>query len=114
MGSIYRRGDSKFWWIAYHKDGSQFLESIWSESENYAKNLLKQREGEIAQGKQPAVLYDRVRFDAPLDDLLTDYRINKRKNLYTQNLIVALLKKEFGGLKAKQINTTRIGRTAIS
>ena len=61
MGSIYRRGDSKFIWIGYYKDGKQFLESTRSESEDYAKRLLKPREGEIAQGKQPAVLYDRVR-----------------------------------------------------
>ena len=76
MGSIYRRGDSKFLWIAYYKDGRQFLESTRSESEDYAKRLLKLREGEIAQGKPPAVLYDRIRFDELLEDLLTDYMTN--------------------------------------
>jgi len=34
-----------------YKDGKQFLESTRSESEDYAKRLLKPREGEIAQGK---------------------------------------------------------------
>jgi len=51
LGSIYRRGDSKFIWIGYYKDRKQFLESTRSESEDYAKRLLKPREGEIAQGK---------------------------------------------------------------
>ena len=108
MGSIYRRGDSKFLWIAYYKDGRQFLESTRSESENCAKNLLKLREGEIAQGKQPAVLYDRVRVEELLEDLVTDYRINERKSLRTLNGNVAILKKEFGGFKASRIDTARI------
>jgi hypothetical protein len=112
LGSIYRRGDSKFLWITYYKDGRQFLESTRSESEDYAKRLLKLREGEIAQGKPPAVLYDRVRFDELLEDLLTDYRINKRKNLYTLNLIVARLKKEFGGLRRHRL--TRQELTPLS
>jgi len=112
LGSLYRRGDTKFIWIAYYKDGKQFLESTRSESEDYAKRLLKLREGEIAQGKQPAVLYDRIRVDELLEDLLTDYRINKRKRLRTLKGNVALLKKEFGGFKASRIDTARI-RTFI-
>jgi integrase len=112
LGSLYRRGDSKFIWIAYYKDGKQFLESTRSESEDFAKHLLKLREGEIAQGKQPAVLYDRIKIDELLEDLLTDYRINKRKSFRTLKGNVALLKKEFGGFKASRIDTARI-RTFI-
>ena len=108
FGQHLQAGRSKFLWIEYYKDGRQFLESTRSEGEDYAKRLLKLREDEIAQGKPPAVLYDRIRFDELLEDLITDYKINKRKNLYILDLIVARLKKEFGGLKATQINTTRI------
>jgi len=58
--------------------------------------------------ENPAVVVDPGRFNAHLEDLLTAYRINKRRNLLTLNLIVARLKKEFDGIKAAQMNTKRI------
>jgi integrase len=61
LGSVYRRGDSKFFWVAYYKDGKKYTESTKSDSENYAKKLLKLREGEIAQGKLPSVIYPMIK-----------------------------------------------------
>ncbi len=78
MGSIYRRKDSRFWWVSYCKDGLQYSESSRSQNREIATRMLRLREGEIARGKMPAVIYERVKFDELAEDLLIDYRINNR------------------------------------
>jgi len=79
MGMIYKRG--KTWWIKYYRNGKYYRESSGSEKKMVAKNFLDQREGEIAQGKIPGIHFDKVRLDELAEDLLTDYRINRRKSL---------------------------------
>ncbi len=108
MGSIYRRKDSRFWWISYCKDGLQYSESSRSQNKEIASQMLRLREGEIAQGKMPAVIYERVRFDELAEDLLIDYRINNRKSMERIELSIKALKKDFGGVKAPRINTAMV------
>lgn len=97
MGCIYRRNDSPYLWISYSKDGRSFRESSKSAKKEDAKKLLRLREGEIAQGKQPSFIFDRIGFEELLEDLIADYKVNERKNLRSMNSIVAVLKKELGG-----------------
>ena len=61
MGSLYQRklasGKlSKVWTLKYHSDGKVIRESSRSTRKVVAKRLLEQREGEIAQGKDPGGL----------------------------------------------------------
>lgn len=44
-----------------------------------ARELLKQREGDISQGKIPGIYFKKVTFDELTQDFLRDYRVNKKK-----------------------------------
>ena len=106
MGCIYRRG--KKYWIKYYSHGKQYAESARSDKKAVAERLLKLREGEIAQGKMPSVCFDRFTFNELAEDFLTDYRINEKKTLSRAKRCVAFLKKEFGGMRATEITTSKI------
>jgi integrase len=108
MGHIYRRENSKFYWIKYYKNGKPFYESAHSEKKMVAERLLKAREGEISQGKVPGICYERVRFDELVSDYLSDYRINKKKTMGHAERYAENLKEEFGGMRVPDITTSRI------
>jgi integrase len=110
MGSVYRRKNSKNWWIKYYRNGKPYSETSGTDIKSVAQRLLKRREGEIAQGKVPGVVYDRITFDELADDFLTDYRVNEKKSLVKAEHSVEVLKKEFGGMKATAITTASIKR----
>jgi len=103
MGSIYRRTeivrdertgepiiDSRTgkpkreeigpWWIKYYRDGRPFRESTGTLEKTEARRKLKQREGEVAEGRFRGVRMDRTRFDELADDLKAQYRIAARES----------------------------------
>jgi integrase len=106
MGMIYKRGN--VWWIKYYRNGKQFRESSKSTKKMVAKKLLDRREGEIAQGKLPAILFDKVIFDELAEDFLRDYRINKRKSLKRATDAINHLKEAFEGTRIVEITSPRI------
>ncbi len=106
MGCIYRRG--KTYWIKYYRHGKQYAESVHSDKLEIAKRVLKTREGEIADGKRPGVCFDRVSFDELARDLITDYRINKRKSKDRVELAVKHLTTSFGGMRVVDITTASV------
>jgi integrase len=108
MGCLYRRG--KNYWIKYYKNGKPYAESTQSDKLEVAKRLLKKREGEIAQGKLPGVIYDRIKFDELAEDYLVDYRINGKRTVRKAERCVKYLLTEFGGMKAVDVTTSRIKR----
>ena len=48
---LYKRQDSRFWWMAYTVSGGQRCESTKTPSKELAKKILKQREAEIVLGR---------------------------------------------------------------
>lgn len=108
MGSVYKRG--KVYWIKYYRHGKPYRESSESHKEADAKNLLKKREGEIANGKTPGIHFERIKFDELAEDLIRDYKINGRKSLERTEISIEHLKKTFEGLKVPQITSTRINQ----
>jgi integrase len=106
MGTIYKRGQT--YWLKYYRNGKPYYESTRSTKETDAKRLLKNREGEISQGKLPGVYFDRVRFDELAEDFLTDYRVNQKRSLKKAKESVAHLKRHFEGYRVTQIDTPRI------
>jgi integrase len=48
---LYKRQDSRFWWMAYTLKGGQRCESTKTPSKDLAKKILKKREAEIALGR---------------------------------------------------------------
>jgi integrase len=108
MGCIYRRKNSKHYWIKYYRNGKAYAESSYSEKQEIAKRLLKKREGEISQGRLPGICFERVSFDELARDLITDYRINKRKSKERAEIAVKHLTTFFGGMKVVDITTASI------
>lgn len=95
MGSIYQRGN--IWWIKYYHRGKSFRESSKSESKMIASYLLKQREGEIAEGRIPSLVYERTKYSDLRELILTDYTINQKKSLDRVKVSLAHLDKSFSG-----------------
>jgi len=106
MGCIYKRGN--IYWIKYYRNGKPYQESSRSTKETKAKQLLKKREGEIAEGKVPGIVFDKVKFDDLAKDLLSDYRINGRKSLDRLEYSIKHLTKHFEGTRVTEITTPRI------
>jgi len=110
MGCVYRRKDSNNYWIKYSKNGKAYCESSGSNLKTVAEKLLKRREGEISQGRQPGVVFDRIAFDELANDYLSDFRINRRSSLVRAEHSVKMLRAWFGGMKVTQITTTEVRR----
>lgn len=79
MGSVYRRG--RVWWVKYYVNGRPVRESARTVRETEACRLLRQREGNAAQGVPVSATVGRVRFEELAEDVVRDYRINRRVSL---------------------------------
>ena len=101
MGSIYLRG--KTYWIQYYRNGKPYQESSKSKKKMVAKDLLKEKEGEIAQGHIPSIHFGKVTFDDLAQDLITDYELNMRKSLERMQISIEHLKSYFEGMKMQEI-----------
>jgi len=106
MGCLYRRGN--IYWVKYYKNGKPYAESSKSDKIEVAKRLLRRREGEIAVGKMPGIIFDRVKFDELAEDFLVDYRINQKKSLDRAERSVNHLKESFEGMRIPDITSPRI------
>ncbi len=75
MGTIYKRG--KTYWIKYYQNGKPLFESSKSHLKMVARELLKQREGDISQGKIPGIYFavrNMVRAGIPEGDCYENFR----------------------------------------
>ena len=108
MGSVYLRG--KMYWIKYYRNGKPYRESTRGVKEADAKRLLKKREGQIAEGKIPGVVFDKVNFNDLIEGFLADYRINEKKSLERAERSVRHLKKAFDGMRVTNITSPTINR----
>jgi len=109
MGCIYKRG--KTYWIKYSRNGRPYFESSGSKKHEDAKRLLRLREGDIARGVPVTSQIGRMRFQEAADDLLTDYRVNKRRSYANVERRVRLgLEPFFGGRRMTQITTADVQR----
>jgi integrase len=118
MGMIYKRkykrpdgsiAQGAVWWIKYYRNGIPMRESTDSDKESVAKNLLKQREGDIQRGLPISPRTNRVTFDELAEDELTDYKVNGKSSIADlQRRIDLHLKPYFGGWRAVNIGTAEI------
>ena len=106
MGSIYQRGS--IWWIKYYRNGKPYRESTQSTKETYAKKLLRLREGQIMEGRIPALKIEKVLFDELAEGLINDYRVNSRNSLRRIRESIRHLKDWFEGIRAVDITTDRV------
>src|SRR5688572_7969212 len=79
MGELKQRG--RVWWIRYYRDGKREEESSGSTKKKVAIDLLRSREGKIADGVPITAKISRFRFDDAAADLLNEYKVNGRRSL---------------------------------
>jgi integrase len=106
MGRTYQRGN--IWWIQYYGQGQLFRESTRSSLKSAATSLLRLREGEIGQGRIPALRAERTTFEELAELFLQDYQINGRKTLQRARELAARLRKTFGQFRACRITSKHI------
>jgi integrase len=107
LGSVYRRKGSPNWWLKYYHHGKPIRESSGSTKKSEALNLLKEREGRIAQGQPLSLRVERIKVDELLDDVLRDYEANG-KSLDRAKLSVSKLKAFFSGMRAVAVSTSHV------
>lgn len=109
MGCVYRRKDSKRWWIKYIRSGKPYHESSGSERKKDAVDLLKRREGDIVRGVAVTPKIHKFRFEDAAEDVLNDYRTNgKRSLVVVERRIRKHLTPFFAGWRMANISTTHV------
>jgi integrase len=108
MGEIRRRG--RIWFVRYRdRNGKRHEESSRSTKERDARRLLRLREGKIEEGVPVTPKIGRLRFDEAAADLLTDYRIHRKRSADTVERRIRLhLQPWFGGRRLALITPADI------
>lgn len=106
MGRVYKRGET--WWIQYYGHGQLYRESTKSALKSVATSRLRMREGEVGQGRLPALKAERTTFDELAALYLQDYTINGRKTVKRAQELIDRLKESFGRFRAIGITTQHI------
>ena len=105
MGSVYTRPGSGYWWISYYVGGEQRRESARTRSKRKALELLRVREGRVAEGEDPGLRAKQVTLAELAEDLITDYRIKGQRTLAKAERNTRYLLNHFGH-KRKAIGLT--------
>src|SRR5436190_1298634 len=112
MGELRKRGD--VWWIRYYRNGKRHEESSRSTSKEVARDVLRRREGAIADGIPVTAKLNRFRFEEAATDALTEYKVNGRRSLdELERRIEKHLAPYFAGRRMASITTTDV-RTYIA
>jgi integrase len=112
-GMLYKRRESRFWWIKYYRNGRPVRESTGTEKETEARRILRERLGDLAAGRPVVPRADRVRFEDLAENFLNDYRVNGKRSLDRAEDSVEHLKGYFAAWKAINITTPAV-RTYIA
>jgi integrase len=107
MGYVYQR--DRVWWIAYWWRGEKRRESSRSSKRKDAVALLKRRVQEIGKGRfiDPRA-EEKLMMNDLFDDVVTDYKNNKRRSLATLEDRLIPLRAAFGMDRAVDVDETRI------
>src|SRR5688572_25334593 len=104
MGEIRKRG--KFYQIRYYRDGQRIEESTGFTKYDEARDLLKKREGAIADGVPITAKSTRLTFDDAAKDVISDYTVNgKKSKADLERRITLHLTPVFGGRTLNSITT---------
>jgi integrase len=107
MGQIRKRGG--VYWIRFYKNGQRLEESAHTDKWETARDLLKSREGDVADGRPVSPKAARLRFDDAAADLETEYTINGRRTLKDlQRRFKLHLTPWFGGRRLVDIATPNV------
>ena len=120
MGQVFQRSykaadgtlrTCKTWTIRYYRAGRAYQEPTKYTDKTRAKNLLKQREGDIAHGKPVTSDSTRYAFVDAVTDITADYTANRRRSQADMERRIRLhLAPWFGGRKLAEITTLDVRR----
>jgi hypothetical protein len=108
MGQLRKRGG--VWWIRWYREGRRFEESAKTDKWETARDLLRQREGDVSKGVPISAKIGRLRFEEASKDLLTDYEINGKRshdNLKS-SVIAGALEPWFRGRRMSSLTTADV------
>ena len=107
MGEIRKRGTR--YWIRYYTNGLRHEEPARTDNYEKARDLLRDREGEIAKGVAITAKVGRVRFEDAAKDLVTDYTVNKKRSLADlTRRVETILVPAFRGRRLASITTADV------
>jgi len=107
MGMIRKRG--RVYWIKYYRNGRPFEESARTGNYEEARDQLKQKEGDIANGVPVSPRTGRFKFDDAAADLVTEYEINSRRTTADLERRITLhLKPWFTGRRMTAIDAAQV------
>ena len=101
MGQLRRRGG--IWWIRYCRNGRRYEESAKTDKKETARDLLRRKEGDIANGLPITSKIGRVRFEPAAAAVVADYRLNERASIGHVERHVKRLGKYFAGWRLADI-----------
>lgn len=107
MGQLRKRGS--IWWMRYYRNGRRIEESSGFKKHEDARDLMKTREGAIANGVAITPQSTKLTFDDAAKDVETDYTVNKKRSLGELKRRIKLhLTPFFGGRKLSAITTADV------
>lgn len=115
MAKPYKRKGSRFWWISPVINGVQAHQS--SSETDYSKALAKlnELEGKASTGALFSWKTDRGSFGELLDDVITDYKVKKRRSLYDVQLrIKKHVRPALGDMKISHVSSAVINEFILS
>ena len=103
---LYKRKDSRFWWMAYTVKGGQWCESTKTSSKDLAKKIWKKREAEIALGRfQVGWPGERMTFTELCEEFLNSHSSTlSPKSQENHRIFSKHLRDYFGDLKLTEID----------
>jgi len=102
-GSVYRRGGT--YWLKYYVGGKPVYESAKTSDRKEARDQLKVKQGQLAEGRYVGPAADRTTWNNLAALVLEDYRINAKKTLRdAKHRIEKYLTPFFDGKRAKLIS----------
>jgi hypothetical protein len=105
MGQLRKRGG--VWWIRFYRNGKRLEESAQTAKYETARDLLREREGQIAKGVPITAKSTRLTFDEAAADVATDYTVNAKRSKGELDRRIALhLTPAFGGRRLSSITTS--------
>ena len=107
MGELKQRG--RIYWIRYCREGRRYEESSRSGKQGVARDLLRQREGDISKGIAVSSQIGRLRFADAVKDIETEYALNKQRSLDNLKRRIKLhLTPFFGGRRMSSITAADV------
>ena len=112
LGGVYQRGGT--WWVRYSHRGRKVRESSGSTGRADAVRLLKQRLGEMGQGKLPGRDAEKVTLADLGKMLVDDYGLKGNRSTIRAGQALAHVRKHFGDqARALDISTDRLTAYAV-